>query len=187
MIAHEPLGFHDYNCLQMYSFCCVSDSGTLPEESSFFHSIGYSFPAVCIRTSTERSEALDKGNFILSGIGSGTRLYPLTKITSKQLLPIYDKPMIRYPMYILMSVGIRDILIISTPWDAPCFRDLLGNGQQFGISLTYAVQSDPDGLAQAYIIGEDFIGDSLVAMVLGDNIFAGHGLKKRLQNAVNEC
>ena len=120
---------------------------------------------------------------ILAG-GSGTRLYPLTTVTSKQLLPVYDKPMIYYPLSVLMMAGIRDILIISTPVDTPRFMQLLGDGRKFGIRLSYAVQERPEGLAQAFVIGEDFIGNDDVAMILGDNIFAGHGLQDKLLEAV---
>ena len=120
---------------------------------------------------------------ILAG-GSGTRLYPLTTVTSKQLLPVYDKPMIYYPLSILMLAGIKDILIISTPSDTPRFETLLGNGSSFGINLSYKVQPSPDGLAQAFILGEEFIGDDSACMILGDNIFYGNGLKHALKKAV---
>ena len=123
---------------------------------------------------------------VLAG-GSGTRLYPLTMVTSKQLLPIYDKPMIYYPISVLMNAGIRDILIISTPQDLPRFEILLGDGHQFGIHLSYKAQPSPDGLAQAFTLGEEFINGEPAAMILGDNIFAGHGLKKRLRAAVEKA
>lgn len=121
---------------------------------------------------------------ILAG-GSGTRLYPLTKVVSKQLMPVYDKPMIYYPIATLMNAGIQDILVITTPEEQSRFQDLLGNGHEWGINIEYVVQPSPDGLAQAFLLGEEFIGDSNVALILGDNLFYGHDLVKSLKNAAN--
>ena len=145
----------------------------------------WSANCIIIRFNKDNEGETMKG-IILAG-GSGSRLYPLTRVTSKQLLPVYDKPMIYYPLSVLMNAGINEILIVSTSDDTPRFEKLFGTGKELGLKLSYAVQEKPNGLAEAFLIGEEFVGNDCVAMILGDNIFAGHGLKKRLRKAVENA